>query len=123
MLCRPLLVENWQSWLPHLQKFQLQTVINLIDMRKIESVDYREIKKIIESDLVCESDRKEIRKQRRLANNRRAARRFRERACDILSTDTRSVESLRREKNLLLKEKEILLQETNFYRHSLKAEY
>ena len=127
MLCRPLLADNWQAWMPHLRKLQLKSVINLIDSRKIESVEYREIKKIIESDTISESDRKEIKKQRRLANNRRAARRFRERACETLSTESRSVESLKREKNSLLKEKELLLRETNYYRqyllHTFEAEY
>ena len=123
MLCRPLLVDNWQVWIPHLKKCQLKSIINLLDSAKIESVDYREIKKIIESDTISESDRKEIRKQRKLANNRRAAKRFRQRACDKLSKDSRSVESLQRERNLLLREKEMLVQETNYYRQYLASQH
>ena len=114
MLCRPILADNWQTWVPHLSR--IQSIFNLVDLQKIEKVEYREIKKIVESEIIGKSDREKIKKERKLANNRRAARNFRNRALSSSQAEALRIRKLRKERDYLAREKQQLYKEIYFFK-------
>ena len=117
MLCRPILADNWTAWVPYLAR--KHNLFDLIDIKKIETVDYREIKKIVESSIIKKSDRIKIKKERKLANNRRAARNFRNRALSANKVEAQSISQMRKERDYLLREKNDLYKEVNFYKQAI----
>ncbi|KAI6657374.1 hypothetical protein LOD99_122 [Oopsacas minuta] len=126
MICGPILVDNWQRWKEYFHTTKIESLMFLIDLKKIETVEYREIKKVLECDSISVSDKNKIKKERKLANNRRAARNFRERGLKTEFSDIKSVETLKKVKDSLLREKERLLKETEYYKERIvvfEAEY
>ena len=113
MLCRPLLADNWQAWVPYLS--QVHSIFDLIEITKIETVDYRDIKKIVESNIIGMSDRNKIKKERKLANNRRAAKNFRNRALSANKVSAQRINQLRKERDNLLRMKKTLQEEINHF--------
>ena len=122
MLCQALLVDNLQEYTPYLlMGAPLTSIIPVIDTKKIEDVEYRDIKKILDNETICPKDKEHIKKQRKLANNRRAAKKFRERAMQDDSLEYSNLKNLASERNKLAKEKRQLEAEIEKYKKLLPS--
>ena len=122
MLCRPLLVDNLLGSIPYYHMMTpLTSILPMIANKKIESVEYRDIKKILDNETICPKDKDYIKKQRKLANNRRAAKKFRERAMQDDSSDYFNLKDLVSEKIKLANEKRQLEAEIEKYKKLLPS--
>lgn len=120
MQCQPILFSNWEDNLPYIQH-RSGSVQMSFDTKKIEEVAFRDLKRILESNVLIQKDKDFIQKQRKLANNRRAAKSFRNRAITTDGDLESDLNNLEETKMQLEREKAKLQKEIDNYRVTINT--